>query len=444
MIETRGATLTAILLAASLGVAAPVARAATASARSVEREDAASDALRAKVEAALGASGSAESIARALAALGPRAIPAILSALAATPAAGEDDVAIAPRREALELALHWLPLADLRTHVEALLARAPSADLRVAAIESLTLCGGGQDLDLVARAATPGAGESADSRVLAALTRRVRDLLHRDASAYPAIEHVLPNAAPEVRVPLARAIADAGSNAGLVVFARLLDRCPALELLVMSHLGPLADRCEHPVDEHVLASVRRFLVERDQDVLLEAALAAGKLDDFEAIPTLIELLDDPGRGTRANALWALERITGLKLKQSSARWRDWYESEKTWWRGSSAKVFDELKSTDPIRLKTALGDVAGQHLHRHALARAVLPTLASDDASVVQLACTTLRYLRSPVAVPALIPCLAHGDPTVRLHAWNALKTITHEDLPADAELWTARWMPHR
>jgi HEAT repeat protein len=90
---------------------------------------------------------------------------------------------------------------------------------------------------------------------------------------------------------------------------------------------------------------------------------------------------------------------------------------------------------------SALVAVAPIRTYRHRLAAEIVPLLAGtvgEGRDVPALAARILGQLRSPVAIPALIPCLEREDKDLRVASWAALKEITAQSLPFDAGAWRA------
>ena len=142
------------------------------------------------------------------------------------------------------------------------------------------------------------------------------------------------------------------------------------------------------------------------------------------------------RGVRANALWSLQKITDLSMREDPLRWESWYRDESQWWAQRSADVFQRLHSTVPAQLKAALAEIGKRNGHRDRLAQETLVALDAVDPTVVALACNVLARLRSRVALLRLVPLLDQHDAAVQRAAWSALKSITGEMLPMDSAAW--------
>jgi hypothetical protein len=108
--------------------------------------------------------------------------------------------------------------------------------------------------------------------------------------------------------------------------------------------GKLGVELKKPLPEEVLGPVRRLLTDPDPQVVSAALVTAARLDDFDAIPSMIECLRATHAGVRSNALWALRKLTDLKLGERPAAWTDWFTLETQWWEIESARAFARLSN----------------------------------------------------------------------------------------------------
>ncbi|MFN0244285.1 MAG: HEAT repeat domain-containing protein [Planctomycetota bacterium] len=392
-------------------------------------------------------------LARELAALGPRAIPALLEVLALRPrprdptprsssksdarAKLHDTPPADPIAESLLAALVEMPGIKLRSALEDSIARDSSARARCAVLRCLGRAGTARDLALVARAAcTVAPDEPMADEVRSALVRALLEVLARDPSACGAIEGVYPHVAPVVRPGFLEALGLRAGDAALRSLSRLLHIDADLRARALVEIGRAAAKSSRPVDDDVLANVRRYLVEGVPAGLPEAILAVGYLDDCESIPQLIALLSSEHRGARANAQWSLQRITRLGFRDTPDQWAAWYASEMEWWTRVWPSLAEDLHGRDRTRLRVALAQLGSRNLDRHRLAVEVAATLQVEDLTTQDLACAVLGQLGSSAAVPALIAALEHDDAAIRTSAWSALRKITGLDLPLDAVRW--------
>ncbi len=75
--------------------------------------------------------------------------------------------------------------------------------------------------------------------------------------------------------------------------------------------------------------VQPLLGDENLNVQKQACIALGQLKTTAAVPDLIALLDpDADPGLRANAVWALQQITGQALSDDPELWRTWWEGNQ--------------------------------------------------------------------------------------------------------------------
>jgi hypothetical protein len=345
----------------------------------------------------------------------------------------------APLRAHLLRALAALPSADLRAHFGAV-ADAPVRDTAraVAALDVLALIGTASDLALCAHLASPGAEEEGVPRA-----RRVafEDALGAIAQDVPDAIFVLrglfTELHPSLLAPAVRCIADRPSPERLEVLAGLLGRARGIDDLLLVEIARVARHVAPPVDETVRVHVRYALGSRDPNEVVLAAGALGAVEDFDAIPRLVDLLAHDDERIRTAADDALERMTGRTFRGDARAWSAWYDRELEWWRASAGGLH-AVEHRDPTVALQTLHDVSGHRLYRHELALAVVPALARNERELVLLACSILRSLDSRAAVPALTTALGRDDPEIAAAALRALQGITGLTLPGDPARWRA------
>ncbi len=203
-------------------------------------------------------------------------------------------------------------------------------------------------------------------------------------------------------------------------------------------VGVAAPRLSRPLDERLAAEVRELLADERSDVLADATLLAGRLEDSLATERLIALLGNESAGVRANAVWSLQQISGLRFREESVRWTRWLADETSWWRNAADAELRALHGADTARTRVAILEIGRHRLHRDRLAAALVSALDHEDPTVVQLACAQLQSLRSRVGLPALVSLLEHAQQSVRWSAWTSLRTLTGKNLPEDAGAWRA------
>jgi hypothetical protein len=359
----------------------------------------------------------------------------------ATPGAARVD-AVSFEREALLAALCTLPYAAVRAHMEPLVARAASSAVRCAVLDVLGRAGSAADVELCIVAARPARTAQddgpRDARVGLALELALCDLVLRDRGAFGPIGVLLHGLDDDTAFAVVRAVSDTRSREGLVFLARELDREPRFAACLMSEIGRMAVHAARPVDPDVLGIVRSRVSDPDSSVLDQAIIAAGRLDEFESIPALIDYLKDHRAGVRAEALWSLQHMTLLKLACEPEMWARWYEEDSAWWRDDSADVLRELHSGKTDRAASALVAIAPIRTFRHKLALEIAPLLAEPNVEIATVAANILGQLRSQAAVPALARSLDRTEGDLRRASLRALKAITAQSLPAESSAWLA------
>lgn len=327
-------------------------------------------------------------------------------------------------REALLAALGRSPRTELWRFFDGLCAAGAGPEERCSILDVVGDSGGVGDLaSLASWVAEPAGTEESFARCVAAL-------LAKDARGYAYLDDLLKRVPLALRPALVRGVAAARSELGMRALAAWAESERDLSLLAIVHIGRMARGMPRPIDDGVRCTVRQFLAERDAEARPEAALAAGEIDDDDAIPLLIDLLEDPSRALRANALWSLQRLSGLKMREQPDRWRAWYAIEQAWWRDDSARVLADLRSGSVKAVHGALESLAGIRTGRERLAAEVAGRLVSKNPTTVVQACVVLGRLGCTSAVPRLVDILADEDPAVRTAAREALKTIEGTEPP--------------
>ena len=183
----------------------------------------------------------------------------------------------------------------------------------------------------------------------------------------------------------------------------------------------------------------RALLDAPQAALRrEAALCAGRLEDAESAPRLVEMLEAGERAERDAALWALRRISALGLPDDTRPWRVWLAEESAWWVERWPDCLATLVDPDRARALAALDEIARHRLHRDDLARAVAEMGGIDDA-LAERRCVVLGALASRAGLSFLRECLRLGDEPVRCAAalaWRAASALpppVADDAASDA-----------
>jgi len=160
------------------------------------------------------------------------------------------------------------------------------------------------------------------------------------------------------------AIGDVGDPRGLPFLEEALDWNSHLVAEILSQINKVGYGTDAEVNEDVRDKVREYFDSGKPMVCRAACLASAALDDLEAVSDLIGLLDSETQGLRANAHWALQRITRMRMSPSHNNWQRWYEGELTWTRKYKLIAFSKLSSNNPGQIARAIADVAVHPLVR--------------------------------------------------------------------------------
>jgi hypothetical protein len=380
-----------------------------------------------------GAGGRAgEIVARGIVDLGPAAVGPLLRALS-----GSDALSVS-LREATGRSLDRLPATLAARHAGS--GRLDSAERRelLVGLALLSARGTAADLPTATRLAHPASSEGSPHRDLGrAVEETVGAILARDDRALARVRAMMGEAHPLVRERIVRAVGSARADGGgLAVLGDLLGRYPSLDLCLLCEIASVTAAVGGPYEWSLLHRVRTALDHSDPAVRRAAVSCLGRMEDHEAVSTLVELLDDESEGVRETAAWALERITRRRFGLQRERWSLWIEAEASWWRGEAAELLGMIEHGADAEVIAALAEIAGHRLYRDELSSAVAACLDRAEGAVVRVACSTLQGLASPRAVEPLIGLLDHADAQVRASAHRALRGITGRGLPPDAAAW--------
>lgn len=300
----------------------------------------------------------------------------------------------------------------------------------------LERCGRSPDLARCVRLATVEDLPPEEAEPLwSALERAAGGILGRSIPALRPLPDLIVAADEPVALALIRATDTADPRLALDALTAALGHGDALDARLLPQIARLAHGRPFVVDALDRARVRGCLDSPHPPAVREAALVVGVLEDFAATERLVELLVDGDRGQRANALWGLRRLTGLRFEQPE-RWRRWLAAERAWYERRSPRLLAELRADDPARWAAALGELVGHRYRRDELARDVAAALDTGPPERRRVACLALAQLGSAFALPALIDQLSAGDPAVVRAAWSGLRDITGADLPPDPNAW--------
>lgn len=296
------------------------------------------------------------------------------------------------------------------------------------------------ELGLAYDLALPHADADRDYRTVGrALEEVVREVLSRDPAGYPAVEALYAGEGPAApRAYLLRGVGDARTFEALELLARLLGRVDDMDAVVLTQIGNVAQTVRTPLADTTLFRVRTYLASPSADERQQAAYALGRLDDYDAVSELIDLLRDEERGVRQNAYWALREITAMTINAEPRRWRMWFDTETEWWSREAPALLDTIYGASQLpAVVAAINTCGSKRLFRRQLSAELVPLLERPEPMVVRMTCSALFSLRATSAVPALVEALEHPDPEVRRQVRDTLRSLTgvdHGDSPAASQ----------
>ena len=310
---------------------------------------------------------------------------------------------------------------------------------RLTALRLLERVGLGPDLDLVVGAGHPNGAEApTDSEVLDQVYRSTRGIVLRNGNALRQLARILERARPEFATALIRAVGDVDTARALEWLCGQLKHDSRLDLCLLSNATRVALRLPPTTEETLFQDARAFLWSQDRQQVRACVQLVAALQDFGALERLVELLEDTDPVLRDTAHEALRQMTTLNLPPVGARWSSWWEEEKRWYRDEAPRLLHHLAANRSASVQKALMELASHRIERHRIALSVVQTLHSEDSLTVRRACTTLRNLRSPVAVEELIELLEEENDEVASEALRALEAITGHRLPPDPQAWAS------
>ena len=383
-----------------------------------------------------------EELAQAIAEAAREEVPHLLEILASrvVPEIPEQDLESQrlslPQRELLLATIALLPEEDVRATLARFLGRDTSSDRRRATLYALAAIGGPGDVTWLFELALDADEEQPERRVEEAFEEALARILTREPAALGRLDAATRRAPEPLLAGVLRALGRAGRADGLEVLADVMFSRRELIPLGVAQIRLIGRSPAFDVNEDIAYRLRPYLDAHEPNLCRAATLALGELGDHEAIPQLVDLLDEPHEGLQGTAHWALTELTGFEFPARADIWRVWYRSELEWLEDESREAIASLHSPDPRAVSRAMRSISRHRLDRDRLALEVAGVLYSHSERLRRLACLTLAELDSPTAVPDLIESLNDPDASVRSAAWESLRQLTGQDLPPDADAW--------
>jgi HEAT repeat protein len=220
------------------------------------------------------------------------------------------------------------------------------------------------------------------------------------------------------------ALGDADDPHGVAVLTAIATWNDELAFLAIAQVRSLGPSPDEDVNYALLEVVRRRLDLTRPDRSQALVLVMGELSDFESIPLLLDLLEDGGEGMSKSALWALQRMTGLRLPAKAESWRRWLDQELAWKEKERADVLERLESPLRADVVAAVQELARHRYERPFLAARLAETLENRDPLVRVAACEGLAALASLGQKEALLRAVKDPDSRVAAAAEHALGSI--------------------
>jgi len=264
-------------------------------------------------------------------------------------------------------------------------------------------------------------------------------ILARDRSAYRALVRSVPELEPPLWPTVARAVGNAGQEAGLEVLERLAGRTPETDAAVLAEVAVIAEGLYSVSPDRCYSWIRPMLHADDQRTRSRAIATLVDLGDADSIPNFVDMLDDPARRVQRGARQALEQLSGRKLGQEPDAWDQWYTLQLRWLETEAVVLREKIDSHDPAEVVAAVGALSQRRVFREELVEMLANALGRKEAEIVAATCIALGQLGSKRAAPYLLDALRDPEDLVRDSAWRALKLLTDEDLPREYEVWARR-----
>jgi HEAT repeat protein len=335
-----------------------------------------------------------------------------------------------------ELALGGLRVIGREGVMRALdprLAASTAAATRAMAIEVYGVFGDADDLNTIVALAGGTGDDPLDGHTDELLQQTLTNVLTSDARAFDRLRAVLKGKSRDVLIAIVFAVGAARDERGLPFLAEIMTWRDDLAVEALSQIR-LIGRSSSPAVDAELSQLARVWLDPHAATRCRAAIMAlGVLEDENAVPQLIELLEQDSRGMRDEVLWSLRRISGQQFPASRTTWIDWHAAEESWYEERWSRCVGDLGSDDEEEFTSAVQELAQHRLYRHAIAQALCPALERDKPEFRQLVCAALADLGSTVAVRALTDVLDDDDEHVAESARAALLKITGRD-PRPAE----------
>jgi hypothetical protein len=313
-----------------------------------------------------------------------------------------------------------------KQHLETVLAGSPSAAAREVAIRSLQERANGKDLDLLVAFADSGEADlAAYQPILVAFENTLASMLDRDAAAISSLPAVFARAPPRLTFSIARALEQSPEADRLLLLSDLLGVRPQVDGFLLSTMERLAQALPPPAPERARQVVRTVLRSSDAAKIQGALRAAVALEDVDAVPDMILLLQKGLEPVASHALAALRRITREDLGKDASVWDAWFQKERAAWLANAGPLADQLTRGSKEQAASAMHELGHQRLFRHEAAMVLRKGVDRREPALVRLCCQILGRLGSSLGLEALKQAQGHEDPKVREAASQAIRLLS-------------------
>ena len=311
----------------------------------------------------------------------------------------------------------------------------PSEATRLAALELLAAIGEIRDLDsFLAWAQTEGTDVRVARAVRAAFGERLRTLLDRAPEQLGRVSDLYSRANHSLLLGIVSAVASRTEPQRLEALGELLGIVPRFDAQVLGEISAMTREARFVPDGRLAARVRIYISSPEPVQCIEAIAVAEQLADAEAVPALIDRLED--RDMRKRAFSALVSITGEQLDPTAETWHEWHRIVTTRWERSGAETIQRAQSGSQAIAARAIQELALLRMYRQELVEPIAQILDREEVELVVLATATLGHHASVNAVPYLIAQLDKENLDVRRAGYRALRRLTGEDHGDDARDW--------
>lgn len=267
-------------------------------------------------------------------------------------------------------------------------------------------------------------GEDASPELAREFSQAVATILTRSDDPLSQLATVITGCSPSVATPLVQAVGQSGRAQGMQLLGSLLGQSRDLDAQILTQLGVLGARQPDAVEPSMAEDVRAFLWSTDPGLVRTSLVTVAQMQDEEAVPDLIDLLEDDEPGVRSSAHWALREITGLGITSEPERWRTWFTAEQAWFAERGMDLRAHLGRASSKQVVAAVAELAQHRWRRHETAAEIHPLLQTDDPALRKLACSVLGQLGSRRSITPLRGALEDPNPGVRKAAQAALASI--------------------